>query len=58
MPKKYRVEMSLVDDETNTTEASDTHTERYRTDTEANEAFGEKVKAAREKGKGQGQEQE
>jgi hypothetical protein len=53
MPKRYRIEMTLFDDEANTqVDPPDTHNEKYDTEIEAKEKFGEKKKAAREAGKG------
>jgi len=52
MPKKYRVELSIVDDENDTQLDSDSHTETYADDTQAREKFKDKVKAARETGRG------
>jgi hypothetical protein len=54
MPKKYRIEMQLVDDETSSSEGSDTHEEWYRDLHKAKEGFARKVKAAKENGRGQG----
>jgi hypothetical protein len=56
MPKKYRVEMSLVEDASGSQVDSDTETIDFDNDTEAMEAFQEKVRAAHEKGKGGGNE--
>jgi hypothetical protein len=53
MPKRYRIEMTLFDDEANTrVEPTDKHKETYETETEAEAKFAEKKKAAREAGKG------
>jgi hypothetical protein len=52
MPKKYRVELSIVDDESDTQLDSDSHTETYADDTQAREKFKDKLKAARETGRG------
>jgi hypothetical protein len=53
MPKRYRIEMTLFDDEENTqVEPTDPHNEKYDTETEAKEKFAEKKKAARDAGKG------
>jgi hypothetical protein len=54
MPKKYRVEMTLVEDASGTQLDTDTHTEDYDSETDARDGFQDKVKAAREKGKGHG----
>ena len=52
MPKRYRVEMTLVDDKSGAQVDTDTHTEFYEDETKAREGFQGKVDAAREKGKG------
>ena len=56
MPKKYRVEMSLVEDDASGTQDDATlrGLERFRV--EAMDDFKEKVKGAREKGKRPGNE--
>jgi hypothetical protein len=55
MPKRYRIEMTLFDDEANTqVEPTDTHKEKYGTETEAKAKFAEKKEAARKAGKGSG----
>jgi hypothetical protein len=55
MPKRYRIEMTLLDDEANTkVEPTDKHNERYETETEAKTKFAEKKEAARKAGKGSG----
>jgi predicted kinase len=55
MPKKYRVELSIVDDANNTQLENDTHTETYKDEAQAREKFQDKVKVVRETGKGSGQ---
>ena len=52
MPKRYRIEMTLFNDETNTQLATDTHKETYASDEEAKAKFAEKKDAARKTGKG------
>lgn len=53
MPKRYRIEMTLFNDETNTQlEPTDKHKESYQNDEEAKAKFAEKKKVARETGKG------
>lgn len=56
MPKRYRIEMTLFDDKTNTQlEPTDKHFENYKDDDDGAEAkakFAEKKKAARDAGKG------
>jgi hypothetical protein len=53
MPKRYRIEMTLFDDETDTqVEPTDTHKEKYENDTEAKGKFAEKKESAHETGKG------
>jgi hypothetical protein len=52
MPKKYSVEMRLVDDASGSMVASDTDEEWYETESDARKGFQDKVKAAKEKGKG------
>ena len=53
MPKRYRIEMTLFDDESNTeVEPADAHKERYKDETEAKAKFEEKKEAARRAGKG------
>jgi hypothetical protein len=53
MPKRYRIEMTLFDDQTNTqVEPTDPHREKYEDDEEAKSKFAEKKKAAHETGKG------
>lgn len=54
MPKKYSVDMALVESDGGSQVDSDTHTEEYDTEADARKGFQDKVKAAREKGKGQG----
>jgi len=55
MPKRYRIEMTLFDDEANTqVEPPDKHKERYKDETEAKAKFAEKKEAARKAGKGSG----
>jgi hypothetical protein len=55
MPKRYRIEMTLLDDEANTqVEPTDAHKERYKDETEAKAKFAEKKEAARKAGKGSG----
>jgi hypothetical protein len=49
MPTKYRVELSIVDDESDTKLDSDSHTETYADDTQAREKF---------KGQGEGRSQD
>jgi hypothetical protein len=51
MPKKYRVELSLVDDASGTQVDDATLSVEFDTDSEAKDDFKEKVKGAREKGK-------
>jgi hypothetical protein len=55
MPKKYRVELSIVDDASNTQLEKDTHTETYKDEAQAKDKFRDKVKVVRETGKGSGQ---
>jgi len=53
MPKKYRVEMTLLDDASNAQLGKpDVHKETYADDATAEQAFAKKVKAARETAKG------
>ena len=52
MPKRYRVEMTLIDDTSNTQVDTDTHPEEYEDETEAKKQFAKKTKAARDTGKG------
>lgn len=53
MPKRYRIEMALFDEETDTqVEPTDTHRDTYKDDTEAMAKFADKKQAAREAGKG------
>jgi hypothetical protein len=55
MPKKYRVEMTLLDDATNAVVDTDKHKVTYEDDdTKAKQEFAKKVKAARDIAKGQG----
>ena len=56
MPKKYRVEMRLIEDASNTPVGDPaTINEEYETEAEATEGFGKKVDAARKEDKGKGQ---
>jgi hypothetical protein len=53
MPKRYRIEMTLFDDEAKTQVGPpDKHKENYETEEEAKAKFAEKKDAAREAGKG------
>ena len=53
MPKRYRIEMTLFDDEAKTQVGPpDKHKENYETEEEAKAKFAEKKDAAREVGKG------
>ena len=52
MPKRYRIEMTLIDEGSNTQLVTDTHKETYKDDAQAKERFETKEKAARETGKG------
>jgi hypothetical protein len=54
MPKRYRVEMTLVEDEDDIQLDSDTHSEIYDDEAEARRGFRDKADAAHEKGKGKG----
>ena len=57
MPKRYRIEMTLVDDESSAVLDTDSHTETYDDDDpEAKRAFAKKAKAARDTEKGSGSE--
>lgn len=51
MPKKYRVELTIVDDESDSPIDTDSHTETYADDDQARERFQDKVQAARRSGK-------
>jgi hypothetical protein len=52
MPKRYRIEMTLLDDASSTVLATDSHTEDYSDDSEAKKAFAKKAKAAHDTEKG------
>lgn len=54
MPKKYRVEITLVDDATSTQLETDVHEETYEDDAKARREFDKKTKAARDTGRGSG----
>jgi hypothetical protein len=54
MPKKYRVEMTLVDDATSAALDTDVHEETYADDAKAKREFDKKTKAARDTGRGSG----
>jgi hypothetical protein len=55
MPKKYRVEMTLLVDATNAVVDTDKHNVTYEDDdTKAKLEFAKKVKAARDTAKGKG----
>jgi hypothetical protein len=54
MPKKYRVEITLVDDATSTELDTDVHEETYEDDAKAKREFDKKTKAARDTGRGSG----
>ena len=55
MPKRYRIEMTLLDDVSNAVLDQDSHTETYdEDDPKAKQAFARKVKAARDTEKGSG----
>ena len=58
MPKKYRVEMSLVEDDASGTQVDDATLRglEFDSESEAMDDFKEKVKGAREKGKRPGNE--
>jgi hypothetical protein len=56
MPKRYRIDMTLSDDSSNTQIDKKTHFENYEDDTEAKKQFAKKEKAARETGKGSNRE--
>lgn len=52
MPKRYRIEMTLLDDASSAVLDTDTDTETYEDDDTAKGAFGKKAKAARDTEKG------
>ena len=52
MPKRYRIEMTLLDDASNAVLDTDSHIETYDDDAKAKSAFEKKAKAARDTGKG------
>jgi hypothetical protein len=53
MPKKYRIEMTLLDDAKGTKVGKpDVHNEQYEDDATAEQEFAKKVKVARDTGKG------
>jgi len=52
MPKKYRVEMTLLDDATNAVVDTDEDTVTYEDDTKAKQEFARKAKAARDTARG------
>ena len=54
MPKKYRIEMTLVDAAASTELATDVHEETYENDAKAKREFDKKTKAARDTGRGSG----
>lgn len=54
MPKKYRVEMTLLDDASNAVLDTDVHKETYENDAKAQQEFAKKLKAAQETAKGSG----
>lgn len=56
MPKRYTVEMTITNDETNTQVATDSHEEMYNDDEQAELKFRDKERAARNTGKGSKQE--
>ena len=51
MPKKYRIEMNLLVDETGAKLDTKTHTVTYENDAEARQQFAKKVKAAEDTAK-------
>jgi hypothetical protein len=52
MPKRYRIDMTITNEETDTQVDSDSHVERLKDDTDAKEKFQLKTEAARKEGKG------
>jgi hypothetical protein len=53
MPKRYRIEMTLIDEASNTQlEPTDTDKVTYEDDAEAKAKFADKKKAAHDAGKG------
>lgn len=52
MPKKYRIEMTLLVDETGAKLDTKTHRETYEDDAEARQQFVKKVKASEDTAKG------
>jgi hypothetical protein len=52
MPKKYRIEMTLLVDDTDAKLDSKTHKENYEDDAEARQQFAKKSKAAEDTAKG------
>ena len=56
MPKRYRIEMTLLDDASNAVLDTDSDTETYDEDAKAKRAFEKKAKAARDTEKGSGSE--
>lgn len=57
MPKRYRIDMTITNLETNTQVGpTRDHEEKYKDDDQAQERFGDKVQAARDTGKGSEQE--
>ena len=57
MPKRYTVEMTITNDDTNTQVDGDSYTEMYDSDDEAEAKFQDKKQASRNAGKGRpGQE--
>jgi hypothetical protein len=54
MPKRYRIEMTLTEEASNTQLDADSDVVTYTDDTEAKKEFAKKKKAARETGKGSG----
>ncbi len=52
MPKKYRIEMTLLVDETGAKLDTKSHRETYEDDAEARQQFAKKVKAAEDTAKG------
>ncbi len=52
MPKRYRIEMTLFDDASNTQLDTDSDSETYQDDADAKAKFADKKKAAHDAGKG------
>jgi hypothetical protein len=56
MPKRYRIEMTLLDDASTAVLDTDSHKETYDNDDKAKQAFAKKVKAAQDTEKGSSSE--